>query len=258
MKRLKRRWWMFGLPFILWFLLFYIVPFGHAIYYSFIESAFSHRFAGLANYQTVFHNPYYRLAFLNTVKLIAIGVPCLMLLSLTLALIVHKLGEHGRFARAAVILPLLLPSAALTPAFSKMGILSVQVPVYAIYLWKNAGVIMVLLVAALSAIPKEINEAAAIDGASSIKRFLKITLPQLIPALFFAATLAVVYNLRIFRESYLLYGAYPDASLYLMQNYMNNHFHKLNYQNLTAGAVMFAAALHLFVFAAYRFDARRG
>ncbi len=257
MRKLKRKWWMIGLPFVLWFLLFYAIPFGHSIYYSLIESAFSPRFSGLANYTKVLENRYYQLAFINTLKLIALGVPCLVLISLALALIVSRLNGRCAWVRAALVLPLLLPSAALTPAFEKLAALNVQAPVYAIYIWKNTGFMMILLVAAMSVIPKDMYEAAALDGAKGLRLFFHITLPQLAPALFFVSILAVVYNLRIFRESYLLYGAYPDESLYLMQNYMNNHFQKLNYQNLTAGATMFAAFLYLFVWAAYRFDKRR-
>lgn len=256
MKQLRRRWWLIGSPFVLWFLLFYVLPFGHSVYYSLTESAFSPRFVGLDNYARVLQNRYYRLAFGNTLKLISLGVPALMVISLALALIVFHMDGRLGWARAALVLPLLLPSAALTPAFEKLSAFDVGLPLYAIYVWKNAGFMMILLVAALSAIPRELYEAAALDGASGAQNFIYITLPQLAPALFFVGILAVVYNLRVFRESYLIYGAYPDESLYLLQNYMNNHFQKLNYQNLTTGATVFAAFLYALVWGAYRLDRR--
>lgn len=59
----------------------------------------------------------------------------------------------------------------------------------------------------------------------------------------FSVILAITYNLRLFREAYLMYGAYPDRSVYLVQHYMNNHFSKLNYQNLTSASTLFAFAL---------------
>lgn len=254
MRMLKRRWWMAGLPFVAGFFLFYVLPFGCSVWYSLIENAFSNRFVGLLNYEKVLSNPYYRLALFNTLKLIVLGVPALVLFSLFLALLVSGISGRGGWVRAALLLPLLLPSGALVPAFGKLEAISIQIPIYAMYIWKNAGFMMVLFMAALSAIPREVYEAAALDGARGMGKFLSITLPQLTPAVFFVCVLAVAYNLRIFREAYLLYGGYPDKSLYLMQHYMNNHFAKLNYQNLTAGAMMFAALIYLFIWAAFKLD----
>ena len=107
-------------------------------------------------------------------------------------------------------------------------------------MWKNAGYNLILLTAALSMIPREISEAASLDGARGLSKLTRITLPMIAPALFFSGVMSVMQSLRVFKETYLLYGAYPDPSIYLVQHYMNNHFAKLNYQNLTAGAIFFA------------------
>ncbi len=256
MKKLKRKWILMALPFFAGFLLFYVIPFGHSFYYSLIESAFVHTFVGFSNYARVAANPYYRLALGNTARLIVLAVPALVLLALLLSLVMFYANGRFRFMRAALLLPLLLPSAAIVPGFEKLSAINIQLPVYAVYVWKNTGFLMVLLVAALVMIPREVFEAAEMDGARGVKKFFSITLPLLMPALFFCTGLAVVYNLRVFREAFLLYGAYPDTSLYLMQHYMNNHFVKLNYQNLSAGAMMFSALVFLFVFGMYRLDKR--
>ena len=73
---------------------------------------------------------------------------------------------------------------------------------------------------------------------------LKLTDRQ---ALFFALILTIVNSLKIFRESYLLYGYYPDESVYMLQNYLNNHFAKLNYQNIGTAAVLFAVVVYSIV-----------
>ena len=62
-----------------------------------------------------------------------------------------------------------------------------------------------------------------------------------------ALILTIVNSLKIFRESYLLYGYYPDESVYMLQNYLNNHFAKLNYQNIGAAAVLFAVVVYSIV-----------
>lgn len=246
-----------GIPFILAFILFYIVPFALSFYYSAIESAFSKRFVGLQNYASVIGNKYFRLALMNTFEFVLTGVPVLTVLSLALSVMLHSLGGRYPLIRGAFILPMLLPTASVVPIFRLLfadGF--IRLPVYLLYYWKNAGFGIILLMAAQMMIPGDIYEAAALDGARGFRRFFSITLPLIAPTLFFTSVLAIVQALRIFKEVYLLYGAYPDPSIYLVQHYMNNHFFKLNYQNLTAGAIMFALIVYAIVAAFYRFERR--
>ena len=117
----------------------------------------------------------------------------------------------------------------------------------------------VLLTAAMSKVPKEVYEAAAIDGASPRTVRLKITLPLISPTLLFVGVLSFVNSLKIFKESYLFYNTdYPPDSAYMLQNYMNNHFYKLNYENLSAAAVMFTLFVGALIFAVYMLSERGG
>jgi multiple sugar transport system permease protein len=140
-----------------------------------------------------------------------------------------------------------VPSAAIAGVFSKLSIENERIPLLAIYVWKNSGFLMLIFLAAFSMVSKDIYEAAAIDGAKKIRIFFNVTLPMTAGAILFAVILAVSYNLRLFREAYLLYGAYPDTNIYLTQHYMNNHFYQLNYQKLTTAASMFFTVLVIFV-----------
>ena len=270
--RLNRRVLLLSIPFYAAFMLFYVLPFFYSFYYSVIESAFSHRFVWLDNYISVLTNKYYRLALRNTFEFTLIGMPILVFLALFLSIILHALGGRHAFIRGAFILPMLLPTASVVPIFRQffvnqnsgvyqtligLHILDgqiVRLPVYLLYIWKNAGFSIVLLIAALMMIPGDIYEAAALDGARGLRRFFRITLPLIAPTLFFVTVFAVVQSLRIFKEAYLLYGAYPDPSIYLVQHYMNNHFYKLNYQNLTTGAILFALIVYVVVAVGYRFE----
>ena len=74
-----------------------------------------------------------------------------------------------------------------------------------------------------------------------------ITLPNIAPTLFFTFVLSIVNSLKIFRESFLLYTNYPDESVYMLQNYLNNHFQKLNYQNISTAAIFFAVIVYTVV-----------
>ena len=128
-------------------------------------------------------------------------------------------------------------------------------PLYIIFLWKNIGINIILITSALIKIPPYVYEAAALDGAHGLKLHAKITLPLISPNLFFVGVLSFVNSLKIFKESYLYYNSnYPPDTAYMIQNYMNNHFYKLNYQNLSTAVVIFTLAMAIVIFAWYKLE----
>ena len=244
MRRINNRLLFLALPFILGFLMFYLIPMIGSVRYSFMKSAFDHTFAGISNYLETLNNEYFRLSLKNTLEMILIGVPALMATALLLALFIQSLGKSTpALLQAALILPMLVPSAAVAHVFGKLPVEGPRVPLLAVYVWKNAGFLMLIYLSAFSMIPRAVYEASALDGAGKARMFFSITLPMISGALLFSMILAISYNLRLFREAYLMYGAYPDPSVYLTQHYINNHFYKLNYQKLTSAAVLFLAVL---------------
>lgn len=245
MNRINRRLILTASPFVMGFLMFYLIPLFGSIRYSFLESAFSQRFVGWDNYTSIINNPYFILSVENTLILIALGVPLLVIASLCLALLINKGNDQFRILRAAFVLPMLLPSTAVASVFSKLPFEDPRIPLLAIYVWKNSGFLMLILIAALSMIPKETYEAAAVDGAEHGRLFFSITLPLISGTLWYVTILAVSFNLRLFREAYLLYGSYPDTRVYLTQHFMNNHFFRLNYQKLTTVSTLFSFVLFI-------------
>lgn len=257
MKRINRHLLLLALPLILGFLLFYLLPFVGSLRYSVITSAFDHSFAGFTNYVDTLNNSYFRLSVKNTLELVLQGVPTLIVLSLVLALFVQSsIKKMPIIMQAALIIPMLVPSAAVANVFSKMPLDNPRIPLLAIYLWKNTGFMMLIYLSAFSMIPNEVYEAAALDGAGKARSFFSITLPSITGPLFFSAILAMAYNLRLFREAYLLYGAYPETSVYLVQHYINNHFYKLNYQGLTSASMLFALGLFMVLGVSIKFITR--
>lgn len=274
--KMHRRLMLIATPLMLAFLLLYVLSFIWSVRYSVTESAFSDAYVGLQNYWNVLENKYFRLAVKNTLEFMSVSVPTVVLLSLLLAVQLHALGGRHRLLRGAFILPMLLPSASIVPIFSNLfvsqnGVIHqimvswglsttqlVRLPVYLLFLWKHCGINIILIMSALMVISKELYEAAAIDGASAAQRFFSITLPSIMPTMYFVFVFSIVKSLGIFKEVYLLYGAYPDSSMYLVQHYMNNHFYKLNYQNLTTGAMIFVVILYLLVLILYRYEKRTG
>lgn len=219
---------------------FYFIPFVQVVAYSFTESTFSKRFTGLDNYVSVLKNPYFRLAARNTLQMIAVCVPCYLALSFVLSLLFWQGGRKSAMMRKFIIFPMVLPTVAAAASFQDIFASWDNVlPLYAIFLWKYCGYGIILLSAAIWAIPEEYYELAKMDGATMPQLHRFVTLPLCRPALSFTAVLATVFCFRIFRESSLYYyGNYPPDHSYTLQYYMNNHFLKLNYQNLAAASLL--------------------
>lgn len=112
-----------------------------------------------------------------------------------------------------------------------------------LYLWKNIGAVNLLFLIGLQGIEPSVFDAASVDGASHCTIAIRIALPMLCTVTLFAIIYLAMNGMRIFRESYLLYGMYPPKPLYFIQNYVNNHFTKLDYGLLSAGSSLFALVM---------------
>jgi len=262
----RRKQLLLLVPGLCGFLIFYALPFVYSLYNSVIKSSFDKSFVGIANYITLLKNEYYRLALKNTFQFTIIGVPLLVFISFILAILMIKQSGRMRVCRTSFVIPMLLPSAAVVliwqVLFSRNSILMsnffnsfewlktlglYKVPVYIFFIWKNTGYNMILFMSGLLSIPNEIYEASEMDGVSFLKKHIHISFPLLLPTTFFVIIISMVNSFKIFKEVYLLYGSYPDTSIYLVQHYMNNHFNKLNYQNLTTGALIFTIIVYIVV-----------
>lgn len=241
-------------------LLFYIIPYLRVLYYSLINNQFKKDFVGLKNYIDAIQNEYFRLAFVNSIKLILLCVPVLILLALLVSLGLTFLLKKLRFVRVAFILPMLLPTASVVLFFQEVfGSIENEIPLYLLFIWKNIGICVILLTAALTTIEEELYEAARLDGAGGFSLHLKITLPLILPTISFSTLMAIVNSFKIFRESYLYYGNnYPPDYGYTLQYYMNNNFLKFDYQALASSSVLtsllVAAIVTVFLLAERRFQ----
>ena len=239
---------LFLLPSIAGFLTFFVVPFFYSFYYAFTENVFTKKFVWFDNFKALFANQYFRLAMSNTLKFTLISVPLIMLFSIAVAVLISHYALKITLVQSSFFLPILLPSASFV-MFWQAYFNNFQPfdSLVLFFVWKYAGLNIMLILTALCTVPNEIIEAAAMDGAGMFRRVWSILLPMISPTLFFTFILSIVNSLKIYRESYLLYGAYPDESVYMMQNYLNNHFAKLNYQNISTASIFFALAVYTVV-----------
>ena len=236
------------LPSLCGFAAFLIVPFAGSFYYAFTESAFSHRFVWFEHFKSLLKSEYFRLAFKNTMRFTVIAVPLIMVISIAVSMILVQYAMKLPLVRSALFLPVLLPSASVV-LFWQAYFSDVQ-PFQSLllfFLWKYAGLNIMLILTALLTVPTETLESAQLDGAGIVRRTWSFILPMISPTLFFTFILSIVNSLKIFKESYLLYGPYPDESVYMLQNYLNNHFAKLNYQNISTAAIFFALLVYALV-----------
>ena len=116
-----------------------------------------------------------------------------------------------------------------------------------LYLWKNLGYNMILFMSALSSIPKDILEVAVLESATPMQIFWHIKLRYLSSTILFVTIMSLINSFKVFREIYLLKGDYPYPTMYMLQHFMNNTFSKLDYQKMSAAAIMMAVVMVIII-----------
>ena len=257
--------WLLLMPGLCGLLLFYVIPFFGGIYYSLMDGTFENNYVGLDNYVRVTQNPMFQLGMKNTWELSLICAPVIWLLSFTLAAMLKTLAERSTAFRNILLLPYLMPSSAMLLIWLLMfdygGVINrlvtaagyervlwvegdaLRVPIILLYVWKNLGFSVVLFSSALSAVHPSLYEYASLEGAGWWTQAFRITLPQIMPTAFLVFVLAWVNAFKIFKEVYFIGGAYPTQAVYTLQHYMNNKFARLEYQDVTSAAYMFAVGV---------------
>jgi multiple sugar transport system permease protein len=183
-------------------------------------------FVGLDNYQEVLSDPDVRQAFGNVVEFLLINVPLTVVLSLVLATGLNGAIRGRAFLRVSYYVPYVTASVALVGVwmylFSQDGLINqalgplapdpswlinetLAMPVIALFVtWKQLGFSILLYLAALQNVPRELYESAAVDGAGRFRQFLHITVPGVRPATVLVVILATITGANLFTEPYLL------------------------------------------------------
>lgn len=194
-------------------------------------------FAGLANYRELFEDRVFWTSLRNTLAYVAFTVPTSVFLGLAVALLIEAGSSLRGFYRAVYFLPVtstllamalvfqfaLHPTAGLVnQVFTAVGLPTtdwLKNPDTALYalgtigIWQAVGLNMVLFLAGLKAIPKDLYEAAAIDGADSAwERFRRVTWPMLGPALVFVVTITAIRSFQVFDTVQVLTDGGPNKA----------------------------------------------
>ena len=238
--------YVFLSPFVILFAVFGVFPLAFSLYLAFqswepTSGLASMQFVGLDNYAFALQDEWFWKSLKNTAWLaIASGVPQ-HLVAIPLAYFIHSSFKRLRNGVVgAYFMPYITSTVAISILFSslfstdfglinvglqalaKLPVLGWFVPNHAVYwlndpdnikpaiamivFWRYVGFNVVLYLAALQTIPKDIYEAATMDGAGRLQQFVFITLPSLRPMIFFGVTLSVIGGLQLFEEPFILTG----------------------------------------------------
>jgi len=238
--------WVFLVPFFALFLVFGLFPIVFSLYMSLhewdpVQGLDRARFVGLDNFRFVLGDEWFTRSLGTTIILALLsGIPQ-HLIAIPLACFIDAQARRVRDGLAAIFfLPYITSTVAIAIMFTALlsrdfGMVNVllgwlsQIPlvgglfptesvdwindpdrlvpaVSMVVFWRHVGFNTLLYLAALQSIPKELHEAALLDGASVWQRFRHVTLPMLRPVMFFAVTLSVIGGMQLFEEPFILSG----------------------------------------------------
>ncbi len=248
-------------PFFILFIIFTAIPFFWALWLSLQDGLLTgpKTFVGLRNFAQLPRDTITRTVLLNTVKYVAVIVPVAVTSALGLAFLITNRVVRGRdFFRALVYFPILAAPAAaaqiwsyiLAPRFgifsyilSALGIGDVlflanpQLALLSIALiewWRGIGFHVILFIASLVGVPKELKEAATIDGATSWQVATKITIPLMRPVILFSVVMGTIWAFQLFDTVFVLTQGGPMHSTATMVWYIYNHAFRYSQLGLAA------------------------
>jgi multiple sugar transport system permease protein len=232
----------FVTPYLVFLALVFAYPLGFAVYMSFHDYFFTapgaivdRPFVGFANYTEVLSDPAVRRAFGNVGIFLLINVPLTVVLSLVLATALNAAIRWRTFFRVSYYVPYVAASVAVVGVwlflFNSNGLINsilgpfapdpswlvnstLAMPTIAVYVtWKQLGFFILLYLASLQNVSKDLYEAASVDGAGRWKSFWNVTVPGVRPATTLVVLLATVTGANLFTEPYLLTGGGgPDGA----------------------------------------------
>ena len=267
-------------PLLLGYLAFYVAPFMMVFQKSVTKGiGASQKFVGIEHYKTLMQNDVFQLAYGNTLKFLAVALPLILLIAFAIALILKEQAKKHEWLKSVILLPYIMPVVGtvllVEHLFAAAGFVSktlyaLGLPivdwlhsewafaiVILLYLWKNAGYAVILLISGLTTIPDDLYDAANLDGATGWQKLRYITLPHMWYSFFFATIFSLINAFKCFREIFLIGGIHPHDSIYMLQHFINNSFEKMNYPKLAVASILFLIVIVIAFAAFYRLVLRK-
>lgn len=280
--------WLFVSPALIGFSIFTFGSILYSLYLSFTDYNLLSppKWIGLENYIRAFTNDqYFYQYFGNTFYFVVLLVPLVLVISLGLALLINrKMGRINKAYRVALFLPSITSTVAVSmvwlwifnpdmgllnnfltalgwnnppmwladPAWSKPALVIMRV-------WQMSGYYMIMFLAGLQTIPENLYEAAEVDGANSVQRFFKITLPMLSNTTFMVAILLVIEAFNMFESIFIMTEGGPLGSTSTIMYYIYEQaFRNYDMGYASALAWIFFALILVVTLVQYRFRNEQG
>lgn len=205
-------------------------------YYNLTKLGKGIPYIGFENYRFILTDPKFWQSVRVTIVFVVVSVSLVIVLSTAIALLMNREFRGRSFVRGLMLVPWAIPNVVnglmwlwiLNPSYGALNGLLTQLGIidtYVVWLgekntallmvilaevWKETPFIMLMILAALQSIPKDLYEAAVVDGSNSFQKLFKITLPMIRPTLFVAITLRTIWAIKSFDLIYTLTSGGPD------------------------------------------------
>lgn len=232
-------------PWLVGFGVFTLVPVLLSLYYSLCDYSLLQAplYVGLNNYRDLMADPIFWKALVNTFYYALMALPAGMLVSLGLALLLNADIRGQAIYRTIIFLPSLVPAVASAMLWlwlfnAKLGLINTMLgwvgiegpgwlttpewamPALAFMSLWGVGHTVVIYLAGLQDVPRELYEAAEIDGARAWHRLWRVTIPMISPVIFFNLVMAIIGTLQVFSIPYIMTGGGPTRATYFFTMYL--------------------------------------
>ncbi|ANY70161.1 ABC transporter permease [Paenibacillus sp. BIHB 4019] len=267
---------LFIMPWIIGFTIFFLIPFGTSVFYAFTDAklpgAVNYNFVGFDNFIHMIDDPIFLKSLLNTMYFVVFGVPIVTAGMLVLAMLLNFNVKGIALFRTFYYLPTLVPIVATVIIWrlvfnAEFGILNaglgllgfdktdwlgsehtIKPVIILLQVWISGSGVLIFL-AALKNVPRHLYEAAEIDGAAGVRKFLAITLPMISPSILFVIIIQTMYNFQMFTEALLLSKGGPNYAAYtFVYNIYKSAFTDLKFSMAMSQSIFLFALISLVTF----------
>jgi multiple sugar transport system permease protein len=275
--------WVLALPFLALFVVFTAGPVIASLAMGFtdlrstdIRDPFAVEFVGLTNYTDLLADPLFRKVTFNTTLYLVLGVPLTMAAAMAVAVGLNRVQRLKGFFRVGFYLPVVTSIVAVSVVWKFLlrdegGLINTVIGWFGVdgpgwldstttalptlvvmAAWRNFGALMVIFLAALQTVPRELLEAAETDGATPWARFRHITLPMLRPVMLFGAVITSIGYLQFFEEAFVMTKGGPLDSTRSITFFTFDQWGFGNYGLASAAAYLLFIAIMLLTWLQFR------
>ncbi len=265
--------YLFLLPAAVVLLVFFFIPFFQTIYLSFLDYStdiYSPTLVGLKNYTNLLHSALFYKVMFNTFVYLFVAVPILAIVPLFLAILINQKLRGLTLYKILIYLPVIVSIVVAAIAFkwlyAQAGILNyflqvlglnaigwltdtrfALISVIIVTIWKGIGYYMMIYLASLMSVPKELYEACDIDGAGFFRKHLTVTIPHIMPTIALVTTISAISAMKVFAEIYVMTKGGPLNSSKTIVYYI----YERAFENLDLGYASALAVVLLIIVMAF-------